>query len=173
MTADVQSVPFNPMTIVASTSEGRASESHWFDSEKFLDPGFNAEQYVADLRRYVSLPGIRCYACIYANDIEHRPKKAFPCLMETPRIALLECISILRSPDAEQVPLETLSSELDAYRSVLKSRLLEVINEHYADFVSLSSRLVNVDSDVQRMQKPLLQIKVSMLDFHSTQKILL
>ena len=60
-----------------------------------------------------------------------------------------------------QVPLETLSSELDAYLSVLKNRLLEVINEHYADFVSLSSRLVNVDSDVQRMQRPLLEIKVS------------
>ena len=60
------------------------------------------------------------------------------------------------------MPLETLSSELDAYLSVLKNRLLEVINEHYADFVSLSSRLVNVDSDVQRMQRPLMEIKVSM-----------
>ena len=68
----------------------------------------------------------------------------------------------MRPPGAGQVPLETLSSELDAYLSVLKNRLLEVINEHYADFVSLSSRLVNVDSDVQRMQRPLLEIRVSM-----------
>ena len=59
-----------------------------------------------------------------------------------------------------QVPLESLSSELDAYLAVLRNRLLEVINEHYADFVSLSSRLVNVDTAVLRMQKPLLEIRV-------------
>ncbi len=59
-----------------------------------------------------------------------------------------------------QVPLETLSSELDAYLAVLRNRLLEVINEHYADFVSLSSRLINVDTAVLRMQKPLLVIRV-------------
>ena len=59
------------------------------------------------------------------------------------------------------MPLENLSSELDAYLAVLRNRLLEVINEHYADFVSLSSRLVNVDTAVLRMQKPLLEIRVS------------
>ena len=58
------------------------------------------------------------------------------------------------------MPLESLSSELDAYLAVLRNRLLEVINEHYADFVSLSSRLVNVDTAVLRMQKPLLEIRV-------------
>ena len=57
--------------------------------------------------------------------------------------------------------MENLSSELDAYLAVLRNRLLEVINEHYADVVSLSSRLVNVDTAVLRMQKPLLEIKVS------------
>ena len=60
------------------------------------------------------------------------------------------------------MPLESLSSELDAYLAVLRNRLLEVINEHYADFVSLSSRLVNVDTAVLRMQKPLLEIRVSL-----------
>lgn len=60
-----------------------------------------------------------------------------------------------------QVPLETLSSELDAYLAVLRNRLLEVINEHYADFVSLSSRLINVDTAVLRMQRSLLDIKVA------------
>lgn len=43
---------------------------------------------------------------------------------------------------------------------MLRNRLVEVINEHYGDFVSLSSKLVNVDSAVVRMQKPLLEIKV-------------
>lgn len=27
---------------------------HWFKPERFLEPEFDAEQYVADLRRYVS-----------------------------------------------------------------------------------------------------------------------
>ena len=41
---------------MCSISQANGRESHWFDSERFLDPQFNAEQYVADLRRYVS-PG--------------------------------------------------------------------------------------------------------------------
>ena len=41
------------------------------------------------------------------------------------------------------------------------SQLVEVINEDYADFVSLSTKLVNVDGAVLRMQKPLLELRVS------------
>ncbi len=44
---------FFTMGSIAQTIE---RGSHWFDSESFLDSRFNAEQYVADLRRYVS-PG--------------------------------------------------------------------------------------------------------------------
>ena len=40
------------------------------------------------------------------------------------------------------------------------TQLFEVINEDYDDFVSLSTKLVNVDSAVLRMQKPLLEIQV-------------
>ena len=59
-----------------------------------------------------------------------------------------------------QVPLETLSSELQKYVTVLKGKLVEVINEDYNDFVSLSTKLVNVDGAVTQMQKPLLSLKV-------------
>lgn len=59
-----------------------------------------------------------------------------------------------------QVPLETLSSELQKYVTVLKGKLVEVINEDYNDFVSLSTKLVNVDGVVTQMQKPLLSLKV-------------
>ena len=59
-----------------------------------------------------------------------------------------------------QVPLEALSAELEAHLQTLRNRLVEVINEDYADFVSLSSKLVNVDSSVLRMQRPLLDIQV-------------
>ena len=59
------------------------------------------------------------------------------------------------------MPLETLSSELQKYVTVLKGKLVEVINEDYNDFVSLSTKLVNVDGAVSQMQKPLLMLKVS------------
>ena len=35
-----------------------------------------------------------------------------------------------------------------------------MINEDYADFVSLSTQLVNVDGAVARMQKPLTDLRV-------------
>jgi hypothetical protein len=40
-------------------------------------------------------------------------------------------------------------------------QLVEVINEDYGDYVSLSSRLVNVDGSVIRMRRPLTELKVS------------
>ena len=61
-----------------------------------------------------------------------------------------------------QVPLETLSSQLQKYLIVLKGKLVEVINEDYNDFVSLSTKLVNVDGAVTQMQKPLLTLKVGL-----------
>ena len=39
-------------------------------------------------------------------------------------------------------------------------QLVEVINEDYADFVSLSTQLVNVDGAVARMQKSLSELRV-------------
>lgn len=59
-----------------------------------------------------------------------------------------------------QVPLETLKSELDKHLAYLKNRLVEVINDDYNDFVSLSTKLVNVDGAVMRMKKPLLELRV-------------
>ena len=67
---------------------------------------------------------------------------------------------------ALQVPLDTLAAELQGHLGTLRNRLVEVINEDYADFVSLSSKLVNVDSSVARMQRPLLDIQVFPLLLH-------
>ena len=36
---------------------------------------------------------------------------------------------------------------------------MEVINDDYADFVSLSTKLVNVDGAVLRMQRPLTEVQ--------------
>eukprot|EP00884_Botryococcus_braunii_P005660 jgi/Botrbrau1/15095/Bobra.0255s0008.1 len=57
------------------------------------------------------------------------------------------------------VPLETLAHGLEHHLATLKAKLVEVINEDYNDFISLSTKLVNVDGAVLRMQKPLLEVK--------------
>ncbi|XP_020580665.1 conserved oligomeric Golgi complex subunit 2 [Phalaenopsis equestris] len=53
------------------------------------------------------------------------------------------------------VPLESLGAELRSHLATLKSELVELINRDYTDFVSLSTRLVDVDSSVARMRAPL------------------
>ena len=43
---------------------------------------------------------------------------------------------------------------------------MEVINDDYADFVSLSTQLVNVDGAVARMHRPLDELKVQLALWH-------
>ncbi|GFR52956.1 hypothetical protein Agub_g15629, partial [Astrephomene gubernaculifera] len=65
------------------------------------------------------------------------------------------CVADLR----RFVPLATLQNELNNYLSTLKTKLVEVINEDYADYVGLSGRLANVEGSVVRMRKPLLELR--------------
>ncbi|KAK9821420.1 hypothetical protein WJX81_002272 [Elliptochloris bilobata] len=109
MQARSHSSDFGAEEIFGRTREGLPL---WFKPERFLEPKFEAEAFVADLRRFV--------------------------------------------------PLDTLSAELEAHLATLKQRLVEVINEDYADFVSLSGKLVNVDGAVLRMQKPLLEVQTQL-----------
>eukprot|EP00200_Dunaliella_tertiolecta_P002070 CAMPEP_0202343412 /NCGR_PEP_ID=MMETSP1126-20121109/3543_1 /ASSEMBLY_ACC=CAM_ASM_000457 /TAXON_ID=3047 /ORGANISM="Dunaliella tertiolecta, Strain CCMP1320" /LENGTH=1109 /DNA_ID=CAMNT_0048934475 /DNA_START=46 /DNA_END=3376 /DNA_ORIENTATION=- len=57
------------------------------------------------------------------------------------------------------VPLPSLQSELENYLATLKTKMVEVINADYSDYVSLSSKLVNVDGAVVRMRKPLIDLR--------------
>ncbi|KAH0470863.1 hypothetical protein IEQ34_000586 [Dendrobium chrysotoxum] len=57
------------------------------------------------------------------------------------------------------VPLESLGAELRSHLATLKSELVELINRDYTDFVSLSTRLVDVDSSVARMRAPLAEFR--------------
>ncbi|KAL8480742.1 hypothetical protein ACS0TY_027327 [Phlomoides rotata] len=66
------------------------------------------------------------------------------------------------------VPFDTLRSELRSHLGALKHELVELINRDYADFVSLSTKLVNVDSTVVRMRAPLLEIKEKILAFRGS-----
>jgi conserved oligomeric Golgi complex subunit 2 len=57
------------------------------------------------------------------------------------------------------VPLETLDAQLAAHAEALRARLVEVVNDDYDEFVSLSTKLVDVDGAVAKLQAPLLEIK--------------
>nr|XP_043617867.1 conserved oligomeric Golgi complex subunit 2 [Erigeron canadensis] len=96
---------------------GDPIDSHpsWFNQSAFLDPGFNSESYINDLRTFV--------------------------------------------------PLETLRSELQSYLSSLKHELVELINRDYAEFVNLSTNLVDVDAVVLRMRAPLIEFREKILGF--------
>ncbi|KAK6123711.1 hypothetical protein DH2020_042546 [Rehmannia glutinosa] len=66
------------------------------------------------------------------------------------------------------VPFDTLRSELRSHLGALKHELVELINRDYADFVSLSTKLVDVDAAVVRMRAPLLEIKEKILSFRGS-----
>ncbi|KAK3040632.1 hypothetical protein RJ639_026953 [Escallonia herrerae] len=63
------------------------------------------------------------------------------------------------------VPFDTLRSELRSHLSALKHELVELINRDYADFVNLSTKLVDVDSAVVRMRAPLTEIREKIVGF--------
>ncbi|XP_019708156.1 conserved oligomeric Golgi complex subunit 2 isoform X2 [Elaeis guineensis] len=65
------------------------------------------------------------------------------------------------------VPLESLAAELRAHLSALKAELVDLINRDYADFVSLSTRLVDVDSAVARMRDPLAEFRDKVAAFRT------
>ena len=118
----------------------------WFNAEHFVDPEFDADKYVGDLRRYVRAPQRQRIHCIALQ-------KSFTGAHGASVCNLLD-------PPVVQVPLDTLKTELDKHLAFLKNRLVEVINEDYNDFVSLSTKLVNVDGVVLRMKKPLCELRV-------------
>ncbi|KAK4486144.1 hypothetical protein RD792_008812 [Penstemon davidsonii] len=66
------------------------------------------------------------------------------------------------------VPFDTLRSELRSHLGALKHELVELINRDYVDFVSLSTKLVDVDAAVVRMRAPLLEIKEKILSFRAS-----
>ncbi|XP_031260478.1 conserved oligomeric Golgi complex subunit 2 isoform X2 [Pistacia vera] len=66
------------------------------------------------------------------------------------------------------VPFETLRSELQAHLSSLKHELIDLINRDYADFVNLSTKLVDVDAAVVRMRAPLLELREKIEGFRGT-----
>lgn len=135
-------------SVTAIKLETDKSLPSWFKPAQVFDADFDAEAYLSDLRRFVSTPHTAARP-VYRHISSF---KNFPMLL---------VLRIMRG-FYFQVPLETLSSQLQKYLIVLKGKLVEVINEDYNDFVSLSTKLVNVDGAVTQMQKPLLTLKVGL-----------
>ncbi|VDQ04773.1 unnamed protein product [Trichobilharzia regenti] len=57
------------------------------------------------------------------------------------------------------ISLERLRDDLLQYSNILKSSLIELINQDYADFVSLSTNLVGLDKSINTIAKPLKQLQ--------------
>jgi len=58
-----------------------------------------------------------------------------------------------------ETALETLRDDLGIYLKVLRSSMIELINEDYADFVNLSTNLVGLDQGIERLKSPLLLLQ--------------
>lgn len=113
----------------------------WFKPESFLQPDFNPQTYVAGVRKYV-----RTKAC------HPRPDTLPRCLWTR-----YPTSSTATSPRSR--PGYVFAANVCRHAPHQPSQLVEVINEDYNDFVSLSTKLVNIDGSVLRMQKPLLELK--------------
>ncbi|KAK4469589.1 hypothetical protein MN116_007126 [Schistosoma mekongi] len=57
------------------------------------------------------------------------------------------------------ISLEKLRDDLLQYSNILKSSLIELINQDYADFVSLSTNLVGLDKSIDTITTPLKQLQ--------------
>lgn len=60
--------------------------------------------------------------------------------------------------------LETFRDDLGIYLKILRSAMIELINEDYADFVNLSSNLVNLDKSINILKDPLVQLREEVLN---------
>lgn len=64
--------------------------------------------------------------------------------------------------------LESMRDDLGLYLKVLRSAMIELINEDYADFVNLSSNLVGLDQSIQGIQTPLNGLKDEITSVRTT-----
>ncbi|OMO52866.1 COG2 complex component [Corchorus capsularis] len=100
-------------------------------------------------------PAPRSATDLFSDPLDSHPLWFKPSLFLSPDFDSESYISELRT----FVPFDTLRSELQAHLSSLNHELIDLINRDYADFVNLSTKLVDVDSAVLRMRAPLLELR--------------
>lgn len=55
--------------------------------------------------------------------------------------------------------LETFRDDLGIYLKILRSSMIELINEDYVDFVNLSANFVNLESKISKIKDPLVELR--------------
>ncbi|TYI56147.1 hypothetical protein E1A91_D11G189600v1 [Gossypium mustelinum] len=100
-------------------------------------------------------PAPRSATDLFSDPLDSHPMWFKPSLFLSPDLDSESYIAELRT----FVPFDTLRSELQAHLSSLNHELIDLINRDYADFVNLSTKLVDVDSAVLRMRAPLLELR--------------
>lgn len=100
----------------------------------------------------------------FSDPLDSHPLWFKPALFLSPEFDSEAYISDLRT----FVPFDTLRSELQSYLASLNHELIDLINRDYADFVNLSTKLVDVDSAVVRMRAPLVELREKIEQFRGS-----
>ncbi|KAL5543938.1 hypothetical protein UlMin_007722 [Ulmus minor] len=106
----------------------------------------------------------RSTADLFADPLDGHPLWFKPDLFLSPNFDSESYISELRT----FVPFDTLRSELQSHLSSLNHELIDLINRDYADFVNLSTKLVDVDAAVVRMRAPLVELREKIEQFRGS-----
>ncbi|KAM2228222.1 hypothetical protein ACFXTI_014942 [Malus domestica] len=106
----------------------------------------------------------RSAANLFSDPLDSHPLWFKPALFLFPEFDSESYISDLRT----FVPFDTLRSELQSYLASLNHELIDLINRDYADFVNLSTKLVDVDSAVVRMRAPLVELREKIEQFRGS-----
>ncbi|XP_065873329.1 conserved oligomeric Golgi complex subunit 2 [Euphorbia lathyris] len=112
----------------------------------------------------VPTPPPRSATDFFSDPLDSHPLWFKPNLFLSPTFDSESYISELRT----FVPFDTLRSELQAHLSSLNHELIDLINRDYADFVNLSTKLVDVDAAVVRMRAPLLELREKIEGFRGS-----
>ncbi|KAJ9140181.1 hypothetical protein P3X46_030858 [Hevea brasiliensis] len=112
----------------------------------------------------MSTPPPRAANDLFLDSLDTHPLWFKPNLFLSPTLDTESYISELRT----FVPFDTLRTELQAHLASLSHELIDLINRDYADFVNLSTKLVDVDAAVVRMRAPLLELREKIEGFRGS-----
>ncbi|XP_010464008.1 PREDICTED: conserved oligomeric Golgi complex subunit 2-like [Camelina sativa] len=100
----------------------------------------------------------------FSDPYDSHPLWFKPSLFLSPGFDSESYISELRT----FVPFDTLRSQLRSHLASLNRELVDLINRDYADFVNLSTKLVDIDAAVIRMRAPLLELREKITGFRGS-----
>eukprot|EP01031_Cornospumella_fuschlensis_P040401 gene40401-49234_t len=66
------------------------------------------------------------------------------------------------------IPLESLREQLVTYSNFIRKQLYVIINRDYKDFITIATKLDGLDSRVQVIQRPLVDLRVDLSSLHGS-----